>query len=57
MEKVVFERIEGLVNVNDLKELLMLINKVSENLKDESFDEFDIEMYLCEIIKKGMYEI
>jgi hypothetical protein len=57
MEKVVFERIEGLVNVNDLKELLMLINKVSENLKDESFDEFDIEMYLGEIIKKGMYEI
>ena len=57
MEKEVFERIDGLVDVSDLNKLLVLINKVSENLKDESFDEFDIEMYLCEIIKKGMYEI
>ena len=57
MEKEVFERIDGLVDVNDLNKLLVLINKVTEDLKNESFDEFDIEMYLSEIIKKGMYEI
>ena len=51
------ERIQGLILYKEEGIVIDKLKVIVEDLRDEDFDDYDIEMYLIEMIGKVMYEL
>jgi len=53
----VVNRIKGLILYKEEGIVIDKLKVIVEDLRNEDFDDYDIEMYLIELIGKVMYEI
>lgn len=57
LDKEIKERIKGLILIKEEGIVIEKLRVIIEDLRDEDFDDYDIEMYMNELIGKIMYEI
>lgn len=57
IDKEIKERIKGLILIKEEGIVIEKLKVIIEDLRDEDFDDYDIEMYMNELIGKIMYEI
>ena len=57
LDKEIKERIKGLILIKEEGIVIEKLRVIIEDLRDEDFDDYDIEMYMIELIGKIMYAI
>ena len=57
MDLEIKERIQQLILYKEEGIVISKLKVIIEDLRNEDFDDYDIEMYLIELIGKVMYEL
>ena len=57
LDKEIKERIKGLILYKEEGIVIDKLKLIINDLRDEDFDDYDIEMYMIELIGKVMYDL
>ena len=57
IDKEIKERIKGLILYKEEGIVIDKLKLIINDLRDEDFDDYDIEMYMIELIGKVMYDL